>query len=108
MAQRIVRYARVVGRENVIAGADCGFASFAGSDEIHESIVWAKLQAMVEGARIASRELWGGTRGRRPVRGRGAGAARGRLKARAGVAKRKAAKTRPQARVKARGRRRAK
>ena len=108
VAQRIVRYARVVGRENVIAGADCGFASFAGSDEIHESIVWAKLQALVEGARIASRELWGGARGRKPVRGRGTGAARGRVKARAGAAKRKSTKPRPQARIEARGKRRAK
>jgi len=48
-----------VGRDNVIAGADCGFASFAGSTEIHPSIVWAKLGALAEGARIASRRLWG-------------------------------------------------
>jgi 5-methyltetrahydropteroyltriglutamate--homocysteine methyltransferase len=68
IAQRIVRYAGVVGRDNVIAGADCGFASFAGSDEIHESIVWAKLAAMVEGARIASRQLWGGARRKTPAR----------------------------------------
>jgi len=43
----------------VIAGADCGFASFAGSTEIHASIVWAKLAALVEGARLASTRLWG-------------------------------------------------
>jgi 5-methyltetrahydropteroyltriglutamate--homocysteine methyltransferase len=48
-----------VGRENVIAGADCGFASFAGSTEIHPTVVWAKLQALVDGARLASRRLWG-------------------------------------------------
>jgi 5-methyltetrahydropteroyltriglutamate--homocysteine methyltransferase len=59
VAQRIVRFAKVVGRENVIAGSDCGFATFATSKEIHASIVWAKLQALAEGARIASRELWG-------------------------------------------------
>jgi 5-methyltetrahydropteroyltriglutamate--homocysteine methyltransferase len=59
VAQRIVRFAKVVGRENVIAGSDCGFATFASSKEIHASIVWAKLQALAEGARIASRELWG-------------------------------------------------
>ncbi len=47
-----------VGRENVIAGADCGFASFATSREMHPSIVWAKLQSLVEGAQIASRKLW--------------------------------------------------
>jgi 5-methyltetrahydropteroyltriglutamate--homocysteine methyltransferase len=59
VAQRIVRFAKLVGRENVIAGSDCGFATFATSKEIHASIVWAKLQALAEGARIASRELWG-------------------------------------------------
>src|ERR1700674_3418881 len=59
VAQRIVRFAKVVGRENVIAGSDCGFATFATSKEIHASIVWAKLQALAEGARIASKELWG-------------------------------------------------
>jgi 5-methyltetrahydropteroyltriglutamate--homocysteine methyltransferase len=58
IAQRIGRYADIVGRENVIAGSDCGFATFAGSDEVHESIVWAKFAALAEGARIASRELW--------------------------------------------------
>jgi 5-methyltetrahydropteroyltriglutamate--homocysteine methyltransferase len=59
VAQRIARFAEVVGRERVIAGADCGFASFAGSNEVHPSIVWAKFAALVEGARIASRKLWG-------------------------------------------------
>ena len=59
VAERIARYAGVVGRENVIAGADCGFATFAGSKEVHPSIVWAKLNSLVEGARIASRQLWG-------------------------------------------------
>jgi 5-methyltetrahydropteroyltriglutamate--homocysteine methyltransferase len=58
IAQRIARYARIVGRQNVIAGSDCGFATFAGSDEVHESIVWAKFDALGKGARIASRELW--------------------------------------------------
>jgi 5-methyltetrahydropteroyltriglutamate--homocysteine methyltransferase len=48
----------VVGRERVIAGADCGFASFAGPNEIHPSIVWAKFGALVEGSRIASQQLW--------------------------------------------------
>jgi len=59
VAQRIARFADVVGRERVIAGADCGFASFAGSNEVHPSIVWAKFAALVEGARIATRRLWG-------------------------------------------------
>ncbi len=58
VAQRLAKYADVVGRENVIAGTDCGFATFAGADEIHPSIVWAKFDAMVKGAQIASRELW--------------------------------------------------
>lgn len=59
VAQRIARFAEAVGRENVIAGADCGFASFATSFEIHPTIVWAKLEALVEGARLASKQLWG-------------------------------------------------
>jgi len=58
VAQRIARFAGVVGRENVIAGSDCGFATFATSKEIHPTIVWAKLEALAEGARIASKELW--------------------------------------------------
>jgi 5-methyltetrahydropteroyltriglutamate--homocysteine methyltransferase len=58
VAQRLERFAAVVGRERVIAGADCGFASFAGSNEVHPSIVWAKFKALVDGARIASRRLW--------------------------------------------------
>jgi 5-methyltetrahydropteroyltriglutamate--homocysteine methyltransferase len=58
VAQRLCRFAEVVGRERVIAGADCGFASFAGSNEVHPSIVWAKFKSLVEGARIASKELW--------------------------------------------------
>ena len=58
VAERIGRYAKVVGRENVIAGTDCGFATFAGSKEIHASIVWAKFKALSEGAAIASKQLW--------------------------------------------------
>jgi len=58
VAERILKYASLVGRERVIAGSDCGFATFAGSKEIHPSIVWAKMQALVEGARMASKELW--------------------------------------------------
>ena len=61
VAERILKYASVVGRENVIAGGDCGFATFAGSVEIHPSIVWAKFAAMTEGAKIATRALWGKT-----------------------------------------------
>ncbi len=60
VAQRILRFAGVVGRERVIAGADCGFASFSTSCEVHPSVVWVKLAALAEGARLATRELWGG------------------------------------------------
>jgi 5-methyltetrahydropteroyltriglutamate--homocysteine methyltransferase len=58
VADRIVRFAIVVGRENVIAGTDCGFATFAENPSVHPSIVWAKLGSLVEGARLASEELW--------------------------------------------------
>ena len=59
VAQRIVRYAQVVGRENVIAGTDCGFGTnVADIPIVDDRIVWAKLQAMAEGARLASEELW--------------------------------------------------
>jgi 5-methyltetrahydropteroyltriglutamate--homocysteine methyltransferase len=62
VAQRIARFASVVGRERVIAGADCGFATFAGSNEVHPSITWAKFAALVEGARRASERLWAAPR----------------------------------------------
>ncbi len=59
VAERILRYARLVGRENVMAGGDCGFGTQASlTPEVHPSIVWAKLGALCEGARIASAELW--------------------------------------------------
>jgi 5-methyltetrahydropteroyltriglutamate--homocysteine methyltransferase len=58
VADRIVRFAKLVGRENVIAGTDCGFAQTASIERVHPSIMWAKLAALVEGARIASAELW--------------------------------------------------
>jgi 5-methyltetrahydropteroyltriglutamate--homocysteine methyltransferase len=60
IAQRIGRFAQVVGRENIIAGADCGFASFSTTCEVHPTIVWAKLASLAEGARLATKELWGG------------------------------------------------
>jgi 5-methyltetrahydropteroyltriglutamate--homocysteine methyltransferase len=60
IAQRLVRYAGAVGRENVIAGGDCGFGTQALAEpEVHPTIVWAKFAAMAEGARLASEELWG-------------------------------------------------
>ena len=58
MAERLVRYASAVGRERVMAGVDCGFGTFAGRVQVDSKIVWLKLQALVEGARLASRELW--------------------------------------------------
>ena len=58
VAERIVRLAKLVGRENVIAGTDCGFAQQPFYQRVHPTIQWAKLQALVEGARIASKELW--------------------------------------------------
>lgn len=58
VAERIVRLARVVGRENVIAGTDCGFAQGPFHRRVHPSIMWAKLDALVKGARFASSELW--------------------------------------------------
>jgi 5-methyltetrahydropteroyltriglutamate--homocysteine methyltransferase len=58
VAERIARYAGVVGRENVIAGVDCGFGTFAGRVQVDTNIVWRKLSSLVEGARLASKELW--------------------------------------------------
>ncbi len=58
IAQRIIRYASLVGRENVLAGTDCGFAQGPFYRRVHPSIMWAKLEALVEGARLASKTLW--------------------------------------------------
>jgi len=58
VAERIVRLARLVGRENIVAGTDCGFAQGPFHRRVHASIMWAKLGALVEGARLASAELW--------------------------------------------------
>jgi 5-methyltetrahydropteroyltriglutamate--homocysteine methyltransferase len=60
VAERLVKYASLVGRENVIAGSDCGFSSQATTEpEIHPTVVWAKFQAMAEGAQLATKQLWG-------------------------------------------------
>jgi 5-methyltetrahydropteroyltriglutamate--homocysteine methyltransferase len=59
VAQRLIRLAGVVGRDRVMGGTDCGFAQGAFMHRVHEEIQWAKLASLVEGARIASRELWG-------------------------------------------------
>jgi len=59
VAERLVRYANAVGRDNVMAGTDCGFAQGPFHRRVHPSIMWAKLEALAEGARLASRQLWG-------------------------------------------------
>lgn len=58
VADRLLKFADMVGRERVMAGSDCGFGTFAGFGAVHPSICWAKLGAMAEGARIASEKLW--------------------------------------------------
>ena len=60
ICERIVRFANIVGRENVIAGTDCGFSTQATyTPEVHPTVVWAKFQAMAAGARLATKQLWG-------------------------------------------------
>ena len=58
VAQRIEQFARIVGRERVLAGTDCGFGTFAGFGAVHPPIAWAKLRSLAEGAAIASGRLW--------------------------------------------------
>jgi 5-methyltetrahydropteroyltriglutamate--homocysteine methyltransferase len=58
IAQRIGRYAKLVGRENVMCGSDCGFGTWVGQAAVDPDVVWAKMAAMAEGARIATREFW--------------------------------------------------
>jgi 5-methyltetrahydropteroyltriglutamate--homocysteine methyltransferase len=58
VAERIIRIAKLVGRENVIAGTDCGFAQGPFYRRVHPSIMWAKLEALAQGARLASKALW--------------------------------------------------
>jgi len=59
VAERIVRFAKLVGRENVIAGTDCGFAQADVLRRVHPQVMWAKLETLAEGARLATKELWG-------------------------------------------------
>ncbi|MCC6779297.1 MAG: cobalamin-independent methionine synthase II family protein [Hyphomicrobiales bacterium] len=59
IADRIVAFAQRVGRENVIAGSDCGFAQSQDIQRVHPQVMWAKLESLAEGARLASKELWG-------------------------------------------------
>jgi 5-methyltetrahydropteroyltriglutamate--homocysteine methyltransferase len=58
VAQRIMRFAELVGRERVIAGTDCGFGTSGAGDEVHPEVAWAKLRSLVEGARLTSQRLW--------------------------------------------------
>jgi len=60
VAQRIGRYAKLCGRENVMAGSDCGYGTWVGQAAVDPDVVWAKMAAMAEGAKIASREFWKG------------------------------------------------
>jgi 5-methyltetrahydropteroyltriglutamate--homocysteine methyltransferase len=59
VAERLVRLAKLVGRENLMGGTDCGFAQGPFIQRVHPTIMWAKLGALAEGARLATRELWG-------------------------------------------------
>ena len=59
VADRIVTFAKLIGRENVIAGTDCGFAQAQDLQRVHPQVMWAKFESLAEGARIASKELWG-------------------------------------------------
>jgi 5-methyltetrahydropteroyltriglutamate--homocysteine methyltransferase len=59
IAQRLARYANLVGRDNVIAGSDCGFGTWVGQAAVDPDVVWAKLAAMAEGARLATKQFWG-------------------------------------------------
>jgi 5-methyltetrahydropteroyltriglutamate--homocysteine methyltransferase len=73
VAERIVRLARLVGRDSVVASTDCGFAQGPFARRVHPSIQWAKLRALAEGARLASRELWPRVAKRKPAAKAGAG-----------------------------------
>jgi 5-methyltetrahydropteroyltriglutamate--homocysteine methyltransferase len=59
IAERIVTFAKLVGRENVMAGTDCGFAQSEGIQRVHPQVMWAKFESLAEGARLASKQLWG-------------------------------------------------
>lgn len=105
VAQRLIRYAKAVGRENVIASTDCGFAQGPFMRRVHPSIMWAKLEALVAGARIASKELFAkGAKKAKPAR---RAATVTRLKAPARAAKKRPAKPAASRRPKAAARRRA-
>jgi 5-methyltetrahydropteroyltriglutamate--homocysteine methyltransferase len=84
VADRIVRFARIVGRENVIAGSDCGFAQAQFIQRAQPSVMWAKFEALAEGARIASTELWPKSRGAKPAKTKAAGRAKPAARAKSG------------------------
>ena len=108
VAQRLVRYAEVVGRENVIGSTDCGFAQGPFMRRVHPSIMWAKLEALVAGARIASKTLWSAPRratAKKPAAKKTAKVVRLKAPARAGRAR--PATASPGRRKKAASRRRA-
>jgi 5-methyltetrahydropteroyltriglutamate--homocysteine methyltransferase len=71
VAERIVRFANLIGRDNVIAGTDCGFSQIWNLIRVHISIQWAKLDALAAGARLASEQLWGRATGAEPMRSTG-------------------------------------
>lgn len=58
VAERLTRLAKLIGRDNLMAGTDCGFAQGPFVQRVHPSIMWAKLRTLVEGARLASKQLW--------------------------------------------------
>ena len=102
VAERLVKFANFAGRENIIAGTDCGFATFASQDELDPAISWAKLEALVKGAEIASKRL----RTRPAKQGSGAkGSARRKLKAKPAAKKSTGGKATATKRAKKRARR---
>jgi len=64
VAQRIGRYAALVGRERVLGGTDCGFGTWVGQAAVDPGVAWAKMRSLAEGARLASRAFWGERQGR--------------------------------------------
>jgi len=101
VAQRIIRYAEAVGRENVIAGTDCGFAQGPFMRRVHPSIMWAKLEALVAGAKLASKALFGAGGKRAAAKPARKSASVTRLKARASAGRSRPAKAAPARRRKA-------
>jgi 5-methyltetrahydropteroyltriglutamate--homocysteine methyltransferase len=59
VAERIVNFAGAIGKENLIAGTDCGFAQGETTQRVHPQVMWAKFESLAEGAKLASKQLWG-------------------------------------------------